>query len=71
MLEYFLLLLSPEAHPLRPPPMPALEMTRVNLYLDKYLFTPVVKPLKILSVPHDGILWFEYPVILVREDQKS
>jgi hypothetical protein len=35
------------------------------------LSAPLVQPAEILSVPHQGILWLEDPMVLVREDEKS
>ena len=35
------------------------------------LFAPAVEPAEIFAVPEQGVLRFEYPVVLVREDDES
>ena len=35
------------------------------------LLAPLVQPAEVFSMPHQGILWFEDPMVLVREDEKS
>ena len=37
----------------------------------RFLFTPGVEPAEVFTMPHQGILRLENPVIFLREDQKS
>ena len=35
------------------------------------LFAPSVEPLEVFAVPHEGVLRFEDPMVLIREDEET
>ena len=39
-------------------------------FLQKSL-APGVEPAEVFAMPHEGVLWLEDPVVLVRENEKS